>query len=145
MSMIGTLRRLLAFKPFRGRTRGAEDDLALVVGSTLRAWTLEGRLHATWCNVPHEVGAVSKTDPGFRSAHARYAKNVAAGLIAGSGDYVFVAAGASGWIELKSSTGSLSAQQRDFRDWCAHVGARYATCRTLDQVEATLRGWGMLT
>lgn len=143
--MIGTLRRLLAFTPFRGRTRGPEDDLALLVGSALRGWVLEGRLHATFTCVPHEVGAVSKTDPGFRSAQARYAKNVAAGLIAGSGDYVFVGADVAGWIELKSSTGSLSPQQRDFRDWCGHVGARYAMCRTLDQVEATLRGWDMMS
>lgn len=142
--MIATLRRLLTFTPFRGRTRGPEDDLALVVGSALRGWTLEGRLHATWTNVPHEVGAVSKKSPAFRAAQARYAKNIAQGLIAGSGDYVFIGDGPAGWIELKSSTGSLSPDQRDFRDWCGLVGARYEVCRTIDAVEATLRGWGML-
>lgn len=142
--MIGTLRRLLAFQPFRGRTRGPEDDLALVVGSALRAWTLEGRLHATFTNVPHEVGAVSKTSPAFRAAQARYAKNVAAGLIAGSGDYVFVGASGGGWIELKAPRGRQSDDQRDFEAWCAHVGGRYAVCRALDEVEATLRSWGML-
>jgi hypothetical protein len=142
--MIGTLRRLLAFTPFRGRTRGPEDDLALVVGAALRAWVLEGRLHATFTCVPHEVGAVSKTSPAFRPAQARYAKNIAQGLIAGSGDYVFVWEGGGGWIELKSSTGSLSPDQRDFRDWCGHAGARHAVCRTLDQVETVLRDWGAL-
>lgn len=142
--MIATLRRLLAFEPFRGRTRGPEDDLALVVGSALRGWVLEGKLHATFTCVPHEVGAVSRNSPAFRTAQARYAKNIAAGLIAGSGDYVFVGEGAAGWIELKSSTGSLSPDQRDFREWCGFVGAHYAVCRTLDEVQATLRGWGML-
>jgi hypothetical protein len=142
--MIGTLRRLLAFHPFRGRLRGPEDEIALVVGSALRTWTLEGRLHATWSCIPHEVGAVSKTSPAFRPAQARYAKCVAQGLIAGSGDYVFVGERQAGWIELKSSTGSLSPDQRDFRDWCAHVGARYAVCRSIEGVETTLRGWGML-
>lgn len=142
--MIGTLRRLLAFTPFRGRTRGPEDDLALLVGSALRGWVLEGRLHATFTCVPHEVGAVSKTSPAFRTAQARYAKNVAAGLIAGSGDYVFVGEGRGGWIELKALRGSLSDDQKDFRTWSEHVGAPYVVCRSLDQVEATLRGWGML-
>jgi hypothetical protein len=142
--MIGTLRKLLAFTPFRGRLRGPEDELALHVGTALRAWTLDGSLHATWTCVPHEVGAVSKQSPEFRSAQARYAKNVAQGLIAGSGDYVFVGDGTAGWIELKSSTGSLSTDQKDFRAWCEHVSARYAVCRTIDAVEATLREWGML-
>lgn len=142
--MIVILRRLLDFTPFRGRTRGPEDDLALVVGSALRGWVLEGRLHATFTCVPHEVGAVSKKSAAFRTAQARYAKNIAQGLIAGSGDYVFVGNGAAGWIELKSATGSLSPDQKDFRDWCEHVGAHYAVCRTLTAVEAALRDWGML-
>lgn len=143
--MIGTLRRLLAFQPFRGRTRGPEDDLALVVGSALRGWVLEGRLHATFTCIPHEVGAVSRKSAAFRTAQARYAKNVAFGLIAGSGDYVFVGDGTAGWIELKAPRGSLSDDQKDFRAWSEHVGAQYAVCRTLDQVEATLRSWSMLT
>jgi len=143
--MIGTLRRLLAFQPFRGKTRGPEDDLALVVGSALRGWVLEGRLHATFTCIPHEVGAVSRTSSEFRTAQARYAKNVAFGLIAGSGDYVFIGEGRGGWIELKAPRGSLSEGQRDFRAWSEHTGAPYAVCRSLNDVEATLLGWGLLS
>jgi hypothetical protein len=69
----------------------------------------------------------------------------AMGLIAGSGDYVFIGSRTSGWIELKSATGSLSPIQRDFRDWCTRCGVEYAVCRTVDNVEATLKQWDMLS
>jgi hypothetical protein len=134
----GWLIRLLAFKPFKGRT-GPEDDLAIQVGSALRVWTLEGRLNVTFTHVPHEVGGAGG------AAKTRMALAKAMGLIAGSGDYVFIGSRTSGWIELKSATGSLSPIQRDFRDWCTRCGVEYAVCRTVDNVEATLKQWDMLS
>jgi hypothetical protein len=46
------------------------------------------------------------------------------------------------FIELKSETGSLSPEQRAFRDAAAPHGI-HAVCRSIDEVEATLRGWGV--
>jgi hypothetical protein len=50
--------------------------------------------------------------------------------------------GITRFLELKSSVGSLSPEQRVFRDRCAPHGI-FAVCRTLDEVEAALRGWGL--
>lgn len=49
--------------------------------------------------------------------------------------------GVTRYIELKTETGSLSAEQRAFRDRCAPHGI-FAVCRSVEAVEATLRGWG---
>lgn len=141
---IADLMALMAFNPFRGKLRGPEDEFAIQCGSQLRAWAIEGRLRATFTCIPHEVGAVSRKSPAFKVAQARYAKELAKGLIAGSGDYVFVWAGGGGWIEIKSPTGSLSPDQRLFRAWCVSRGAPFAVARNIAELQSILIGWGVL-
>lgn len=130
-------------RPFRGRT-GPEDRLAIEVANELRAATLEGRLLAAWTCIPHEAGGVSKNSQAFGGMVAKYAKQKAMGLIKGSADYVFVWKGGGGWIELKASGGSLSPEQRDFRDWCEHLGVHWAKCKTVHEVIHSLVEWGAL-
>jgi hypothetical protein len=45
------------------------------------------------------------------------------------------------YIELKAPDGSLSAEQREFRDF-ARPHSIWAVCRSIDQVAAALSGWG---
>lgn len=138
------LLRLLTRKPFRGTLRGPEDGLAIEFANDLRAWTLEGRLRATFTMVPHEVGYTAAYSPERNKAKARYAKALAQGLIPGSADYCFVWSDGGGWLELKSATGSPSPDQRDFREWCKLTGSHYAVGRSRAECEAVLRGWGVL-
>ena len=49
--------------------------------------------------------------------------------------------GVTRFIELKTATGSLSAEQRDFRDAAKPHGV-WAVCRSVDEVEVQLRLWG---
>lgn len=49
--------------------------------------------------------------------------------------------GGTRYIELKSEVGSLSAEQREFRDFTRPHGV-WAVCRSVDEVAAALRGWG---
>jgi hypothetical protein len=53
--------------------------------------------------------------------------------------------GVTRYIELKAPAsaggGSLSTEQRDFRDF-VRPHAIWAVCRSIDEVAATLRGWG---
>lgn len=135
--LMSTMLRVLDFKPFRGR-KGPEDLLSIDVATMLRAATLEGRLDAVWTMIPHELGGAGKL------AAIRVALAKAMGLIAGSGDFVFVWPTGGGFIELKVRA-ALSPAQQDFRDWCIGSGNRYAVCKSVNEVEAKLREWGALT
>ena len=141
---LATVIRLMEYRHFKGRT-GPEDQIAIAVATMLRVETLQGNLRGTWTCIPHEVGAMSLGEKGFRSAQARYAKAKAMGLITGSADYVFVWPDGGGWIELKTKTGSLSPAQRDFREWCMASGSSFAVCRSVDEVREILFEWGVLT
>lgn len=46
-------------------------------------------------------------------------------------------------IELKSVNGRQTPAQKDFEAACKRVGAPYAICRSLEDVEGTLKGWGI--
>ena len=48
-----------------------------------------------------------------------------------------------GTIELKSPRGVLSITQRAFLDEFDTVGGRWAVCRSVEDVEAALRDWGL--
>lgn len=104
----------------------------------LRVATMEGRLRAVWTHVPHEAAGKGK----FAAIYMAKAK--ALGLIKGSADLVFVWAGGGGWIEMKTETGSLTPEQRDFRLWCENSGVHHAVCRSVAEVEERLREWGAL-
>lgn len=137
MTIIPVLLRLMDYRHFKGRA-GPEDRLAQEVATMLRVATIEGRLKATWTHVPHEVGG------GGKLAAIRMALAKAMGLIKGSADYVFVSENGGGWIEIKVPGNYLTPEQRDFSEWCGGLAVHHAVCRSLEEVEETLRGWGLL-
>lgn len=66
------------------------------------------------------------------------------GVRAGVADFCCTLRGGQvGWIELKAAKGRLSPEQRAFRERQEALGARYAVVRSLDELESTLRAWGV--
>lgn len=49
--------------------------------------------------------------------------------------------GVTRYVELKSDSGSLTPEQKAFRDRVEPHGI-FAVCRSVEDVEAALRGWG---
>lgn len=134
---ISTILRLMDYRHFRGRV-GPEDRLTVEVATMLRVATIEGKLRATWTHVSNEAAGRGK----FAAIYM--AKARAMGLIKGSSDFVFVWDGGGGWIEMKTETGSLTKEQREFRDWVEATGGNHALCRSVEEVETVLTQWGVL-
>ena len=67
------------------------------------------------------------------------------GLKRGSPDlYVMLPEGKIAWLELKVKGGSLSLEQRMFRDVCNRLGHHWAVAKSLDDVIAFLQKIGAL-
>ena len=81
--------------------------------------------------------------PNEGKHHVAYRKHQRAmGVTPGVADLVFIGGGGKAhFIEMKAAKGSLSASQRIFRDCCKQIGAPWALCRSLEEVQGTLRGW----
>lgn len=47
------------------------------------------------------------------------------------------------FIELKVGKNRQTDTQKDFQAECERIGAPYAVCRSLDEVETTLRAWNV--
>lgn len=131
--------RLMHYTSLSRRLRlGPEDYMAVQFANGLRVHALEGRLRAVFCHVPNELAGASRATPAAAIARA-------AGLITGASDYLFLWDGGSGVLEAKSTTGSLTPSQKDWRDWCQSNGVRHAVFRSVEEGEAKLREWGVLT
>lgn len=66
------------------------------------------------------------------------------GVLPGVPDLTFVLPGGlAAFIELKAGKNGLEPSQRAFAEQAAANGAAWAVCRSLDEVEATLRKWGL--
>lgn len=66
------------------------------------------------------------------------------GVRPGVADMCFVLPGGlAGFIELKTPTGRVEKTQKAFAAEVIAAGAAYALCRSLDDVAATLTGWGV--
>lgn len=65
------------------------------------------------------------------------------GVLPGAADLLIVHRRCLYAIELKSPKGVVSYAQLDFETLCHRAGVPYAICRSLDQVEAALREWGV--
>lgn len=74
-------------------------------------------------------------------------KMKAAGVRRGWPDLQFLFPdGVTRFVELKTPTGSLSPEQRDFRDRCLRIRPPvdiWALCRSVEDVAAALAGWGV--
>lgn len=72
-------------------------------------------------------------------------RNKAMGAMAGVPDLHFVLrTNEIAYIELKAGKNGLTAEQRTFRAICELRGIRWALCRSVEEVEATLIGWGVV-
>ena len=47
-------------------------------------------------------------------------------------------------IELKTATGKLSESQERFRDRWTATGGGFAVCRTMEDIDEAVRGWGLV-
>lgn len=66
----------------------------------------------------------------------------AMGTLAGVPDLIFVMPnGQAAFLELKTKTGEHSPEQITFAQRARLIGCAYATCRSFDEVEATLARW----
>lgn len=80
---------------------------------------------------------------GFRNVREA-SKLKAMGVRAGVADLAIVLPdGRAAFIELKTATGRLSPAQAEFRDTCERLRIPHEVCRTLQEVETTLRAWGV--
>jgi hypothetical protein len=88
----------------------------------------------TWRHVPNG-GLRAPRTAGFLKA---------SGVKAGVADFhLTLRGGRTAWIELKTATGRQSPEQRAFQAAEEAIGALYAVVRSLDELEATLRLWGV--
>lgn len=82
---------------------------------------------------------------GYRHLHTAM-KLKAEGLKRGVSDLHFILApnGRLATLELKASKGSLSQEQKDFRDASTQAGALWGQARTIDEAYGILAAWGVL-
>lgn len=67
------------------------------------------------------------------------------GVRAGVPDLAFILpGGGAAFIELKADRGVLSPQQKAFCRDATAKGAKWALCRSVEDVDATLRKWGVV-
>ena len=106
-----------------------EDDLHMAVAQLLR---LVLPADAIWSTIPAGGGG-----------KIRGAKLKKMGYRAGWPDIEIVASGRPHVIELKTLTGTVSPVQRACHKALVRAGALVAVCRSIPDVEGTLRGWGL--
>ena len=81
---------------------------------------------------------------GARLSKAQAGKAIGLGALPGVADLAFtLPGGQSAYIELKAEGAYLSPVQRDFSTKVQALGAWYALARSIEDVEGTLKGWGV--
>lgn len=79
--------------------------------------------------------------------HGRHGRTLKEkGVLPGVPDLSFVLPpnGRAAYIELKWDKGRQTPTQEAFETQARAAGALYAVCRSVDEVEGVLRGWGVL-
>lgn len=80
---------------------------------------------------------------GMKRGKAAGGKAKAMGMRAGTPDLMFVYRGKALFIEMKAGKGKESPTQIECHGLLAMAGAPVATCRSVDEVIFTLKGWGV--
>lgn len=112
--------------------RRPEEVLHRQVADFLRVACPDGG-PVLWLHVPNG-GARSKAEAGVFKA---------LGVRAGAADVLLIHRGRAFWVELKPKGRAQSDGQVAFESACGAAGSPYAVCRSLDEVEGTLRAWGI--
>jgi hypothetical protein len=80
---------------------------------------------------------------GMRSFRRNVAKMKRMGMRPGACDLlIWWGVREFGWIELKTTDGTMRETQEDFAEAVAKFGHRHAVCRSANEVFATLHSWG---
>ena len=128
----------MAFAPLsRGLKLGPEDTMAVQFANTMRAAVIEGRLRAIFVHPANELAYGHKN--GVKAAIAR-----ALGMHIGCPDYWFIWDGGGAVLEAKSENGSLTPNQRDFREWAEARRVPHHVFRTVEEGVGILRTLGVL-
>lgn len=81
---------------------------------------------------------------GYRHIYAA-TKFKAEGVVSGTPDLVFILEGGrTGFLELKAPKGSLSDNQKAFRDRAVTAGAFWEFAKSFDEAWGVLAGWGVV-
>ena len=119
-------------KPLGKKRANEEDMLHRSVAGFLRR-ALNNPAEAYWFHTPNQ---------GIRSA-IQGAKLKAMGMRPGVPDIVVRWPGNLGWIELKAAAGVVSDAQKLFMAQAAALGDFISVCRSVEEVQATLKSWGL--
>lgn len=111
-----------------------EQRLSIEVADWLRGMSLTGQLKAVFFHVPNESKRHIITAMILK----------AMGMLSGVSDFIFLWNDGSGVIELKVGKGKETENQLLFFDWCDSLGVYRATCRSLEDVQRTLKTWGLV-
>jgi hypothetical protein len=151
-----SVHELMATPSYQGALQ-PEESLSVAVATELRRLSHAGGLRAVWSRLPLEH------PEGGRYGMQAQCKRIAMGGIPGAPDLWFIWDGGGGLIELKTeaSQGSLLApsgkaglrrgrrtylrgKQRLFAAWAEMFHVKHAVCRSVAEVVAVLKQWGVL-
>ena len=104
-------------------------------------------LHATvadWLRLQHPRLLFWHTHQSGRLSMAEAMKAKRMGRRAGVPDFTFILPGGrAAFIELKAGKGEQSEPQALFEEQAKASGAYYALCKSLPEVQGTLKAWGV--
>lgn len=104
---------------------------------TVNAFLKTAPVRCVWFPVPNATGNMGKRRGGILKAGGVRKAGVA--------DWGFAWGAGSGFIELKVGDGKQGQDQIDFEADCESHGVRYEIARSVDDVQAILKSWGVLT
>jgi len=110
-----------------------EEDLQKAVVALLTVTLTDD---VFWFHVPNQKG----TRSGFE---ARLLKGL--GVKPGVADLLFLFRGQVFALELKAPKAYQSPTQKEFEATCKRVGVPYMLCRSIDEVQGAIAGWGFPT
>lgn len=119
-----------------------EDPLTIATSDMLRVALPD---HVLWTHHPNNFMPIDHKNPEqVRRQKKHSARMAKMGLRPGWPDYDFIKPddGRMHMIEMKTLKGSLSKEQREFRDECQRQGIPWALCRTTAAVWEQLNAWG---
>lgn len=111
--------------------KAEEEGLHVFVADALRRF---GRQGVVWWHTPN----------GGKRSKAAAARLKRMGVLAGVWDFQLVDEIELFFLEIKSSTGTLSKEQKAFRDSLKHI-AKFAVVKTPEEAVNALLGWAILT
>jgi VRR-NUC domain len=118
-------------------------------GRQLRDANAEARIQASivaWARLVAPDALTFAIPNGGVRTKAEAARLKWTGVLAGIPDLAIIAAGRRVFfIEVKAPGGSLSADQREIRDFLTALGTPPAICRSIDDARRAFANWGIST